>query len=193
MFSGKTSQLIELYNKEKSITNNKKILAINYDKDTRYNVNEITSHDGETVKCISINNLSELKETVVFWSKLEQAEYIFINEAQFFKGLKEWVLFQIEHYNKNIILCGLDSDFKREKFGEILDLIPHANTISKLSGLCSKCHNPSIYTHRISNETDQEVIGINNYTPVCRTCYLYLNSSKNTDVKNENYTLAYHS
>ena len=65
--------------------------------------------------------------------------------------------------------------WKLEKFGEILDLIPHATKITKLQGICSKCENKSIYTHRISNETQQEIIGTNNYIPVCRSCYLKLN------------------
>ena len=111
-------------------------------------------------------------------SRLTDVEYIFINEAQFFKDLKSWVLFQVETCNKNVILCGLDSDYKREKFGEILDLIPHANKITKLYGNCSKCDNESIYTHRISNEINQEVIGTDNYIPVCRTCYNSLNFKK---------------
>ena len=67
------------------------------------------------------------------------ADYIFINEAQFFTNLKNWVITIVERYNKNVILCGLDSDFKREKFGEILDLIPHAHKITKLNGTCTQC------------------------------------------------------
>ena len=175
MFSGKTSMLIDLYNehKKKSMFTQNKVFAINYDKDTRYGSNVIASHDRKSIGCTSSNNLYDLNDTQQFYS----AEYVFINEAQFFTNLKSWVLDQVEKYNKNIILCGLDSDFKREKFGEIWDLIPHANKITKLSGTCSNCSNPSIYTHRISSETIQEVIGgLGNYIPVCRMCYCSLTS-----------------
>ena len=200
MFSGKTSLLIDLYNKhnesnevankKKTLYNINKVIAINYDKDNRYGFNQISSHNGKTINCISINNLYDL----IFSNdmhKLNLAEYIFINEAQFFKELKSWVLNQVETYNKNIILCGLDSDFKREKFGEIWDLIPHANKITKLSGICTKCSNPSIYTHRISTETEQEVIGTSNYIPVCRMCYCSLNRRELVN-KEDYYELAYH-
>ncbi len=184
MFSGKTSRLIELYNQYNNIQNKKNIIvnknrvfAINYDKDIRYGVNKITSHNGKEIDCTSTNNLYALEYNENS-NKLNLAEYIFINEAQFFKDLKEWVLIQIEKYGKNIILCGLDSDYKREKFGQIWDLIPHANKITKLTGTCNNCNKPSIYTHRLTNESEQEIIGTNNYIPLCRVCYCQINYTK---------------
>lgn len=177
MFSGKTSMLIDLYNEEMyklyKIKEKNTLLAINYDKDTRYGVNKIVSHDGEEINCISINNLEDLFSYEMDNNLLVSAQYIFINEAQFFKNLKSWVLNQVENFNKNIILCGLDSDFKREKFGEILDLLPHADMVIKLYGKCSGkyCNNKSLYTYRITKEIEQEVIGTDNYIPVCRNCY----------------------
>ena len=174
MFSGKTSKLIDLYNQEKNTKNGlDNIIAINYDKDIRYGVNKIVSHDREEIDCISINNLDELSNYEADYNKLRLAKYIFINEAQFFQDLKTWVLNQVEKYDKNVILCGLDSDFKREKFGEILDLIPHADNLIKLYGNCSttNCKNKSLYTYRLTKETTQEVIGTDNYIPVCRSCY----------------------
>lgn len=182
MFSGKTSTLIDLYNNEISTSKDmfelyhdeeKKdnILAINYDKDTRYGINKIVSHDGQEIDCISVNDLQELTYYHDDYKKLQLAKYIFINEAQFFPNLKKWVLTQVEDLDKVITLCGLDSDYKREKFGEILDLVPHADELIKLYGKCSKCTNKSLFTRRISNETKQEVIGTDNYIPVCRHCY----------------------
>ena len=35
--------------------------------------------------------------------------------------------------NINVIVTGLDGDFQRKPMGEILDLLPIANTITKLS------------------------------------------------------------
>ena len=173
MFSGKTSKLINMYNEEVKCNINHKteVIAINYDKDTRYGANKIASHNAMEIGCLSINELSELSENLSYKSLIESAKSIYINEAQFFKNLKKWVVDQVEIFDKNIILCGLDSDFKREKFGELLDLVPHANVITKLSGTCSKCYGQSIYTFRVSNEISQEVIGTDNYIPVCRNCY----------------------
>jgi thymidine kinase len=175
MFSGKTSKLIDLYNKYKTYNT---VFAINYDKDTRYSTNKIVSHDGKEINAKFINKFEDLNELDFTINRLESAEYIFINEAQFFPNLKSWVLNQIEKNNKNVVLCGLDCDYKRNKFGEILDLVPYANTITKLNGTCTKCGKPSMFTHRISNEIEQEVIGCDNYIPVCRFCYIILNNQK---------------
>lgn len=167
MFSGKTNKIIDLYNiYNKQYT----CFCINYDKDIRYGSNQIISHDGRGIPCISVNNLSELG--LNYKTELINSEYLFINEAQFFKDLKTWVIEHIEHYNKNIVICGLDSDFKRNKFGDILDLIPYADKITKLSGKCYKCNNKSKFSHRLTKENEQEIIGADNYIPLCSRCYI---------------------
>jgi thymidine kinase len=187
MYSKKTSMLIDIYNDKKYIKqgyqsyiiNQDELLAINYDKDTRYGINKIVSHDKKEIDCISINNFDELLHNLEDKKKLESSKYIFINEAQFFPNLKSWILNQIEVNNKHIILCGLDSDYKRGKFGEILDLVPHADSLIKLYGNCANkdCVQNSLYTHRLTKEKEQEVIGTDNYIPVCRECYNKLNSN----------------
>ena len=78
---------------------------------------------------------------------------------------------EYEEYNKNVVICGLDSDFKREKFGDMWDLIPYSDCLVKLKGTCNDCSMPSLFTFRITNEKGQEVIGVENYIPLCRKCY----------------------
>ena len=171
MFSGKTELLIEKYNIEfsKNVYNisMEKIIAFNYHKDTRYGNNKIFSHSGKNISCIQIETLSEIFEDDEF----SKRTHIFINEAQFFSDLKHCVIELVEKHNKNVILCGLDSDFKREKFGDIWDLIPYSDYLVKLKGKCNNCNNHSLFTYRITNEKEQEVIGTQNYIPLCRICY----------------------
>ena len=83
------------------------------------------------------------------------------------------VLNMVETNNKVVYICGLDGDFKRNKFGRLLDLVPYCDEIVKLSSLCAYCKNgtPGIFSHRITNETSQVVIGTDNYVPLCRNCY----------------------
>ena len=175
MFSGKTSELIRIYDEKKQ---NETVLAINYDKDTRYGTDCIISHDNKSIPSININQLIEINIDYNISKLFEKATTIFINEAQFFKDIKLWILKYI-NTDKNFILCALDSDFKRERFGDLLDLIPHANKLTKLYGKCTACSEKSLYTHRVSHEKQQELIGVNNYIPVCRNCYNELNSPSN--------------
>ena len=75
--------------------------------------------------------------------------------------------------NKKVYICGLDGDFERKKFGQMLDLIPYCDHVTKMSSLCSLCKNGTrgIFSMRLSDEKEQMLIGSDNYVPVCRNCY----------------------
>ena len=94
------------------------------------------------------------------------------NEGQFFPDLEEFVEKMLEQ-KKKIYICGLDGDFERKKFGQILNLIPLCDKVTKLTSLCSLCKNgtPGIFSKRITSEKEQTVVGSDNYIPVCRSCY----------------------
>jgi thymidine kinase len=181
MFSGKTEMLIEIYNKEfnniqtlsEIFQDNQEIIAFNYYKDTRYGDNIISSHNGKKIPSINIQTLSEIFQN----DKFEKLTHIFINEAQFFPDLKITIIKLVEQHNKHVVICGLDSDYKREKFGQIWELIPYADKLTKLYGKCNNCDNKSLFTHRISCEKLQEVVGNNNYIPLCRSCYININKN----------------
>jgi len=195
MFSGKTELLIKkfnnLYNKfwndyafktEMTGFNNKEFdnicnsrLAINYYMDNRYQNNAIVSHNQNSIPSLNLEKLSVLF-TEDYSNLLDKSQFIFINEAQFFPDLKDSIVKLLEIYKKKIIICGLDADYQREKFGEIWDLIPHANSVIKLTGKCHYCENNSLFSYRVSEETDQAVIGTTNYLPLCRICYFTKNN-----------------
>lgn len=185
MFSGKTEMLINKYNAYTIISEPHNIIlsttvcmAFNYYKDTRYGENIIASHNKKSISSINIEFLSQIFEHPNF----SETTHIFINEAQFFPDLKDSVIKLVEEYNKHVIICGLDSDFKREKFGDIWDLIPYADKVTKLYGKCNNCDNKSLFTHRISCEKQQEVVGNNNYIPLCRPCYININNLDNKNI-----------
>lgn len=176
MFAGKTTKLIQMYN---SISKNYNCLAVNYALDNRYGENQIVSHDGLRLDCVCIDNLEELsdyKKNPELALKFLQTKYIFINEAQFFKGLKQWSLHVMNFMKKNLVMCGLDLDFRREPFGELNMLIPVASNIYKLFGKCSNCPNKSLYSHRKMRSDEQILIGSGDeYMPLCNKCYCKFN------------------
>ena len=164
MFSGKTSSLISKYREI-----NRKKVVVNYAGDTRYNVATIlTSHDGVTLPCIQAFAL----ETVM--SELLANDVIFINEAQFFTDLQVCVLELVNDWGKEVYVYGLDGDFRHERFGSVLDLIPESDEVIKLRAICSTCGqaNRAIFSQRLTGESEQVVIGSNNYAPLCRKCHL---------------------
>ena len=172
MFSGKTGFLVDIYRKAKFCNNN--IVVVNYIGDKRYSQTELSTHDKVMIPCIQIEELSQLDMN--FKDQITKAEIILINEGQFFKDLFKWVSNLVENTNKRIYVCGLDGDFKQNKFGEILDLIPISDKTTKLNALCAVCKDgtPAPFSFRCSKETQQTLIGSDNYIPVCRKCKIQL-------------------
>jgi thymidine kinase len=167
MYSGKTSRLLDIYKQYKFC--NGEILVINYIEDTRYSDTMLSTHDKKMIPCIQVKDLSSIHEELY-----KNTDVILINEGQFFSDLYPFVKKLVDIEKKNVYVCGLDGDFKRQKFGTILDLIPICDKVIKIKSLCGICKNgkKGIFTHRNSNEVEQKIIGSENYIPLCRECYL---------------------
>jgi len=171
MFAGKTTLLIDKYNE---LSKTDRCLAINYALDKRYGEGKIVTHDGLSIDCICIESFEEIATNEKYLALINEATYIFINEAQFFKHLKNWVLYVTQVLHKNVSMCGLDWDFKREPFGELMDLVKYATTVHNLTGTCDteNCLNPSSYSHRVVKNDKQVLIGgTDAYVPLCGECY----------------------
>lgn len=178
MFSGKSTMLIERYNKTIKTNPKHKCLALNYALDTRYGKNRIVSHNGLSIECYNIYDIGDFIENAETQSIFLNASYIFINEGQFFKNLIHYVIFILKVLKKNIVICGLDYDYKREKFGDILDLEKYSTICNHLTGQCNTkyCLIPSTCSHRIVQENEQILIGSSEYVPLCIECYKKHNS-----------------
>jgi thymidine kinase len=182
MFSGKTSKLVEIY--KQCIFCNIPVAVINHSLDQRYDNTLLSTHDKVMIPCIQTNKLNDiwyygksvtgntplnrLDDSV----KLIAADVIIINEGQFFEDLLPAVEHMLQH-NKKIYVGGLDGDFERKKFGQILDIIPLCDKVTKMTSLCGICKNgtPGIFSKRITKEREQTDVGSDNYIPVCRACY----------------------
>lgn len=165
MFSGKTSKLLEIY--KQCVFCHISVVAINHSLDKRYDETMLSTHDKIMIPCLQADKLRNI------FHELEEVDVILINEGQFFQDLKE-VVTDLLKMNKKIYIAGLDGDFERKKFGEILDLIPLCDKVTKLTSLCSQCKNGTcaIFSMRLSTEKQQTLVGSNNYIPVCRKCFI---------------------
>jgi thymidine kinase len=168
MFAGKSSLLIKRIRLLKIL--DKKYIVVKPKFDNRYSENNVVSHDMIKEPCLSLDNLDN-----IFNNDLKNINTIFIDEAQFFSNLVKNVLKLVEDHNINVFVVGLDGDSNREKFGEILDLIPYSDTCQKIHSLCKICKDgtPGIFSKRICNIVEQKLIGAeDSYISVCRKHYL---------------------
>lgn len=195
MYAGKTSRLVEIYKQCKFC--NISVVVINHSIDNRYDEDLLSTHDQVKIPCIKTDKLLDLWTDASFDTntntntntpeevldhtvytrindklKVVASNVILINEGQFFPDLEEFVKLLLLN-DKHIYVCGLDGDFECKKFGQILDLIPLCDKVTKLTSLCSICKNgtPGIFSKRITCEKEQTIVGSTNYIPVCRTCY----------------------
>jgi thymidine kinase len=145
------------------------ILVVKHSADQRYNgENEVVTHDGRRIPCVAVESLDD-----VF---LDNYQVVIVDEAQFFGRLVPFCEYAVDTLRKNVFLVGLDGDSNRRPFGEILQCIPLADRIERLTALCHRCANgtPGLFSFRLSGPDDQQVLvgGSERYESLCRECYL---------------------
>jgi len=175
MFSGKSTELIRYCNRCEVI--NVPYMLINHAIDKRYTKEGISTHDSVSKKCIFTHKLMELIDT----DKFRESKFIIIEEAQFFPDLYNFVVECLDTYKKSVIVAGLDGDYKKREFGQILKIIPHADFVVKLHALCKYCNDgtPAIFTSRISKSTQQVDVGsADKYEATCRKHFNLLMNNK---------------
>jgi len=175
MYANKSTELIKIYNRYNIIQKN--IIVINHSINNRYGSNNITTHDKLILdKCINIDKLSIIKKD--YEDLYKKSEIIIIEELQFFPDAFEFITNAADIDNKVIIGAGLSGDFNRKPFKNIMNLIPHAEKITKLSALCKYCcdgttaHFSKLIQNDVKNGEQIIVGGVEKYEAVCRKHYL---------------------
>lgn len=168
MFAGKSSAILQIVNRHKSI--GRSTLLISHSIDSRYSSeNYIVNHDGSRIQCYKTNILSLMNKEIV------DAKLVIIEEAQFFNDLYAFVLDLVEKHGKDVIVVGLDGDADRKPFGQILDLVPLCDKITKLKAFCKLCADgtEALFTFCKKKKDEQVCVGGEDlYMPLCRRHYL---------------------
>ncbi|KAG5252445.1 thymidine kinase [Salix suchowensis] len=170
MFAGKTTTL--LHRVQAEINDGRNVAIIKSNKDNRYGLDSVVTHDGVKLPCCALPNLSSFKQNFG-QDAYDQLDVIGIDEAQFFEDLYDFCHEVADHDGKTVIVAGLDGDYLRRSFGSVLDIIPLADSVTKLSAQCEICGKRAAFTLRKTEETQTELIGGTDvYMPVCRHHYV---------------------
>ena len=99
---------------------------------------------------------------------------VFIDEGQFFGDqLVDFARTCVDVHGCDLHVYGLDGDYERNKFGNILDLVPMCDTIEKIASVCGVCKkSPGLFSKRLVAGGDQVLVGCTEYINCCRKCYL---------------------
>lgn len=173
MFSGKSTILLTRYRRYQIA--GKRCLLVKYAKDKRYDSSEemLVTHDQLSYKATSCHQLEDIKSLVKNYDVICIDEIQFYPDASYYCDL--WA-----NAGKIVEVCGLNGDYRRQPFAQISLLIPLAEHISFVTAVCKDTGEEAPFTTRLSNESEQEVIGsTDKYQAVSRTRYL---QEKNVEV-----------
>ena len=164
MFSGKTEELIRRVKRAEIA--NQEILLIKPKVDERYHKKNVVSHQGKSLKAISVKKASEI---ITIW---KEEKVVAIDEAQFFDNGIINVCNELSKEGVRIIIAGLDMDFKGIPFGPMPELLSIAEYVTKVHAICMSCGNLAQFSHRKIKSDEQVLIGaVEEYKPLCRLCY----------------------
>jgi thymidine kinase len=185
MFSGKSTEMFRRL--RRFVVSDYKCMVVKYAKDTRYasrydlispmddlititNGTSVVTHDGVSVNAYGTETL-ETFQNEIGEEVLRTIDVIGIDEGQFFPDVVEYVE-KWANLGKVIVVAALDGTFQRKSFNDILNLIPLAESITKLTSICQYCKKEASFSLRVGTEQQIELIGgKGEYYAVCRRCY----------------------
>jgi len=172
MWSGKTSKLLNYYRQFSFCKLS--VCVINFKADDRYSETMLSTHDKQMIPCIMGFSMEEIMQVEENAKQINESDVILVNEGQFFSDIVEFTTEMVEERHKKLYICGLDGDFKREKIGKLIDLVPLCDKVTKLRALCGRCKDGTRapFSFRNTSSTEQVLIGADDiYVPLCRKCY----------------------
>ncbi len=181
MASGKSDEFIR-FSRRRKVANPEEVGIFKHVWDNRVLANNekdpathISSRSGSSIACIAVGNVQEIENIVTN----NNYSTIGIDEAQFFNKT-ELLIFvhKMLALKKEVIIAGLDLDFKSETFGAMGELLALADDVIKLKAICSRCKEDKycITQRMIAGqpayyEDPIVMVGESAYEPRCRDCH----------------------
>ncbi len=142
MFSGKTEELIRRL--RRALYARRTVQAFKHALDTRSDLTEIRSHNGVPHEAVAVVTSEELLERVD-----PVADVVAVEEAQFFdEGIVE-ACRNLADAGHQVIVAGLDMDFRGRPFGPMPALLAEADEIVKLRAICAVCGRDASRSQRL--------------------------------------------
>ena len=170
MFAGKTTWLLqELARLDEE---NKKCLVLRPVIDNRYGDNAIYAHGGNGNYPATEVDTHDPNGIISILTSIDGVDTVVVDEAMFFPQALVEVIEVVLAQGTNVIAAGLDTDYRREPFGVMPELMKMANSIVRLQAECYECGREANWTVRLAGTTDVEQVGAAcDYQPACDEHY----------------------
>ncbi len=149
MFSGKTRELIRQVRRLQVKVSNDKVQFFKHSIDNRYAQGKICAHDGTRIPAIVVGTIAKMRQKIG-----PCVEVVAIDEGQFFGPEIENLCVDLVEDGVDVIVAGLDTDFRWEPFGSMPVLMARADKLVKLDGVCTgslACERAATRTQRLVN------------------------------------------
>ena len=171
MFAGKSEELIRRIRRLQYAKKN--ILVFKPSLDYRYNIDEVVSHNGDSIKSIAIEKPEDILKYID-----GRIDAVAIDEVQFFDSSIVNILDYLADKGIRVIVAGLDRDFRGEPFGPMPEILTKGEFVTKLTAICNVCGAPATRTQRLVNNKPASyhdpivLVGASeSYEPRCRHCH----------------------
>jgi thymidine kinase len=147
MFSGKTEELLRLL--RRASVGGRSVVLIRPRVDTRSPAEVAESRSGASFAAISVDAAEDIVAAVV----ASPCEVVAIDEAEFFGEALAPVADRLATEGYDVIISGLDTDFAGRPFGAMPTLLAQADSVTKLTAICTfpGCGEAATRTQRLVN------------------------------------------
>lgn len=169
MFSGKTEELLRKINRFKY--SKKEFLLFKPKIDVRYSKSKVTSHNKSKETAHLIDTIDDVKRIC---EKHKDIKIIAVDEVQFIKSNRPLYLdfLTLKSKGYEIILSGLDMDYRGVPFPLIPEIMAIADEVIKLKAVCFDCGQDAGMSHKLLKEKEIVDIGANEkYKALCFKCW----------------------
>lgn len=169
MFSGKTEELLRRV--KRAMIARQKVQVFKPIIDNRYSPDHVQSHDANRIPSRPVERARDILKYVD-----DNTRVVGIDEAQFFDDAIVDVSQKLAYRGVQVIIAGLDMDFRGQPFGAMPKLLAIAEDVTKLSAVCVICGNLASRTQRIAGplgaDASRIAVGAKEmYEARCRFCH----------------------
>lgn len=152
MFSGKSEELIRRVTR--AVIARQRVQVFKPAIDDRYHETAVASHAGRTVGALAVPDAAAIRahlagEGPLLGARAEMPDVIGIDEVQFFGPEIVTLALDLAEAGVRVVLAGLDLDFRAEPFGCMPELLARAESVEKLTAICTVCGAPATRTQRL--------------------------------------------
>ena len=171
MFAGKTEELIRRL--RRALYAGRNVQVFKHALDARSETTEIRSHAGALHEALAVSASKEISAGVE-----TSTDVIAIEEAQFFDDGIVRVCGDLADRGYEVIVTGLDMDFRGQPFGPMPTLLAVADEVVKLRAICARCGRDAARSQRLidgepapASAPTIQVGAQESYEARCRHCH----------------------